>query len=644
MKKTYIVWFILFSIVLSSILFFVFAKDGWVDIKNNSIKNTDDEFVYDYINPEVVNENREIVGTFLANDVSSIYNRRSWIIKDILVDIWDKVSVWETLALVFDAWVEWEASASIYEKNTRVEAAKIDLENAKKEKKEKINELNKKLDEQYILLNEAQKNSEIEVKQVSNLKENTSTIESDTIWLKKQTIEVEKKSLQLFEKNLIDAELSKKSKLIDIENKKNQSISNSLIVINESFDKIIDFMYLWEDRLINNKVFSSDDISIYLSAKNSTVRNDFLLKVQWFYAENKTAENIDLLFKNLFEIYDLAPSAIDNTIVSSNISQASIDKYRTSIFSANKSLIDSESSYRNIIVSYDLILREQDEKINFISNNIEKQKEVILLAQKNLEISLNNQIRTNSNLENELYKVSIWQNSKIEAIKANIEVLKQSIITIETQEEKKIDSYKNNLNISLAEFEKTYSIFWNNKIISPFDWVISKRYINVWDMIWESSTIFDMVWVKNSLSKKAEKEVVFSIPKELSDSIKIWSEITFSQSESKSIAYTWSVWRISPQIDPLTNTIQVQAKVNNIELPHQTKVWVNLDTTKNYFRVPFSSIYEKENKKVVYFLRESWNLWYRYVNVINNIWEFVDIEWDNLGSEYKIITSPLFFD
>lgn len=646
MKKIIIALFILFTVPIFT--FLVFKKDTLhkVDSNNNiQNQNVDLETTYDFVYPKKVTQKREIIWKFVSNDIASIYNRRDGIIQDIFVDIWDSVKTWQVLAILFDVWVSWQAQSNINEKNEILKARQIELQNSINVKEQKINELKERINEQYKLLELAWKNKDVRVNQIQNLLTNTSLIEDNSIILKQQAVEVEQKSLELLEKNLKDALSSKESKLKDLENKKQQILDNSLVVVDKSFDEIIKLIYLWSDRAFSDNTFlNSNDISIYLSAKNSNLRNSFLQKTQDFYNIKRDSWDILELFNKLEELYFLAPSIIDNTVLSSDISQNLLDSLKNSIFSANSSLIKQKWDLENIINSYETTTRTETEKINSIKNNISKQKEILILRQKELELALNNQNKTNINLEDELKKIQTSEWTTIETILARISVLEQNLKLIEAQEQKSIDDIQNSINIARSSLNTAVSVYGNNQIISPFDWVISKRNINVWDMISSSMLAFEMVWVPTSLSKKANREVIFNIPQELKDYVEIWKEISFVGVTDSSLSYSGSIWRISPQIDSSNNTIQVQAKINERFLPHNSDVRVFLNIDKNYLRIPFKSLYNKDWEKVVYFLRESWNLWYRKVNIINEIWEMVDIEWMNLDESYKIVTTPLYFE
>ena len=52
---------------------------------------------------------------FISNDIAAIYPRREALVRDILVDIWDEVRVWDTLAILFNTWVqgEWQSKINI---------------------------------------------------------------------------------------------------------------------------------------------------------------------------------------------------------------------------------------------------------------------------------------------------------------------------------------------------------------------------------------------------------------------------------------------------------------------------------------------------------------------------------------------------
>lgn len=643
MKKIFIILFIIFTV--PTFAFIILHNNSQKKSENIIQKNGETTTPYDFVYPKKITQTKEITWKFISNDFVSVYNRRSGIIQDIFVDIWDEVKSGQVLATLFEVGVDWESSSFINEKLTLLKAKENELQNAKHIQEQKINEWIEKIKEQYVLLEQAKENQKVKINQITNLQKNTSFLEENSVNIKKQAIEIEQKALQLLEQNLEDAILSKNSKLEELEEKKKQILQNSFIVIQKSFDEILKLLYLWENRVISENTFiNNNDISLYLSAKDTNLRNTFLEKIQDFYIKKQSSWDIQELFEKLEEIYALAPNIIENTVLSANITQDQLDNFKTSIFSENNLLITQRSNLENIIKMYETTSQTENEKINTIQNNILKQKEIISLKEKEQQLSIQNQEKTNKNIDDELEKIITLETWNIESIEAKIWVLEKNLELIKSQEQKNIDDIQNSLNIIKSSLQTTTSIYWNNEIISPFDGIISKRNINVGDMIATSSLAFEMVWVETNLSKKSPQEVVFSIPEEMKDSIKNWDEIEFIWVEKSSNTFTWSIWRISPQVDTINNTIQIQARVEKNFLPHNSNVRVFLKNEKKYFRVPFQSIYNKNWEKVIYFLKDSWNLWYRKINIIHEIWEMVDIEWSHIDENYKIVTTPLYFD
>ncbi len=72
---------------------------------------------YEHSFPSRVSKNDYLKWEFISNDIASIYPRREALVRDILVDIWDNVQVWDTLAILFNPWVEWEWQSEINIKN-----------------------------------------------------------------------------------------------------------------------------------------------------------------------------------------------------------------------------------------------------------------------------------------------------------------------------------------------------------------------------------------------------------------------------------------------------------------------------------------------------------------------------------------------
>jgi hypothetical protein len=125
-------------------------------------------------------------------------------------------------------------------------------------------------------------------------------------------------------------------------------------------------------------------------------------------------------------------------------------------------------------------------------------------------------------------------------------------------------------------------------------------------MIKPSMEAFRLTDVETTLSKITKKEVKFLVPESLKENIVNGKEITFSLGDNESNSYTGSIYRISPEVDEQTLSIIVQAKVNDdISLPNKSTLRVNLETQEEIYKVPSSTIYNKQERKIIYYKKDN---------------------------------------
>jgi hypothetical protein len=183
---------------------------------------------------------------------------------------------------------------------------------------------------------------------------------------------------------------------------------------------------------------------------------------------------------------------------------------------------------------------------------------------------------------------------------------------------------------------------WDYKIVSPFSWIISKRDIEIWEQISPNMEVFRLTWVETTLARITKKEVKFYVPENVKENLEIWKEIVFSLWDNTSTSFTWSIYRISPEIDEKTFSITVQARVDeNINFPNKSTLRVWLKTQEEIFRIPSTSIYNKGERKIVYYKKENWKLWVRDINIISNDGEYSLVTW-KIDDTLKVVTTPIF--
>ena len=99
-------------------------------------------------------------------------------------------------------------------------------------------------------------------------------------------------------------------------------------------------------------------------------------------------------------------------------------------------------------------------------------------------------------------------------------------------------------------------------------------------------------------------------------------EIYFSAGDQQK-SFTGSVYRISPEIDPATRAVTVQAKVNDgLSLSNKSSLRVTFKSETLTYKIPTSSIYNKDERKIVYYKKDNGKLGVQDITIISDDGEF----------------------
>lgn len=609
---------ILFIILIIFIIIVSFAIVFWNNWNNNTDKKIEQNIskeknkkIYEHEFPERVFKNDYFKWEFISNDIASIYPRREAIVRDVLVDIWDRVKAWDTLAILLNPWVWWEWQSKIDLKNTLLKSKNNLLEEQKKVKESKINEITQKIEEKEIILEETIKNFDDKISQIWN---------TTNTWSEYQ---VYMKSLENLKINLQNARSSKQNILNESYNKITQKEELLDLKIEEVFNKIIPILYIWNSDNFSYWEITSSYISTEFWAKDSSSKNKLISEIKEF---NNVYEDLDLntKYKKLLEINNLFILVLKNTITSSYISESSIQSYISDINWFNNLLVSYKQQIDDSKNQYSILESNQNEKIeNLESQILQKENELKLLLTR--------------------WKTLTWEKElTIKKIKSEIETLKKSKESIIANENRTIVDLENQINISKSELNNEYIKSWNYKIISPFSWVISKRSIKVWEKIGPNIEAFRVSWVETTLSRITKKEIKFYVPENLKDNLELNDEIYFSPWNDKDKSFTGTIYRISPEIDEKTLNIIVQAKVDDdITLPNKSTLRVNLETKKDIFKIPSKTIYNKWERKIIYYKKDNWKIWVKDINIVSDDWEYSLVTWE-FDENLKVVTTPIF--
>ena len=600
----------LIIIIISSIAVYQWESDNIIWNSIESSENTSKK-VYLHTSPDRILKNDYFKWEFISNDIAAIYPRREALVRDILVDIWDEVRVWDTLAILFNPWVQGEWQSKINIKSSIVSSKNNLLIEVNNVKDAKIAELEQKIIEREIALEEVIKNFDIKISQVGD---------NETIWSEYQ---VQLNTLENLKNNLENAKATQQELLLESKNniKQKEELLDAKII--EIYNKIIPILYTGNEKDTDYNNINSGDFSDYLWAKNSQVRSEFI-NILKKYHNNKENLSIDDKYKSLIKINNNLISVLYNTISSVEITETIIASHIASINTLQSVLISQKEILDDAQTTYNLLILTQNEKIENIEIQIITKDNVLaLLWTKN---------------------IAIWSEKSllVSKLKAEIDTLIKSKELLIASENRNIVALENEINIARADLNSEAIKSWDYKIISPFSWIISKRGINIWEMIKPSMEAFRLTDVETTLSKITKKEVKFLVPESLKENIVNGKEITFSLGDNESNSYTASIYRISPEVDEQTLSIIVQAKVNDdISLPNKSTLRVNLETQEEIYKIPSSTIYNKPERKIVYYKKENWKLWVRDVNIVSDDWEYSLIT-GNIDENLQVVTTPIF--
>ena len=567
--------------------------------------------VYEHTFPEQISTIDYFPGEFISNDVASIYPRRDAIIQDILVDIWDEVAAWETLAILLNPWVSWEWQSKINIKHTVVSSKNNLLLEAKKVKDAKIAELEQKIQEKRVILEETINNYNSKISQIWD----DSTDGSE--------YQVFLRSLENLQRNLENAEKSKIELLSESKNNITQKEQLLSAKIDEIYNNIIPILYIWNENELHYGKINSYDFSDQFWAKNTMLRNEFINNLQIFHNNFDDLE-LEKKYNDMLQITHSLIAVLQNTIISVRADEATISMHISDISTYNSALIAQKEILDDAKNMYNVLDVAQKEKIENIELQISKQENEIAL------------------LWTKSHSTESEKSLAVSKLSAEIETLQKSKELLIASEDRLIADIENDIIIAKADLNSEYIKSGDYKITSPFSWVISKRGIGVGEKISLHTEAFRISGVETSLSKITKKEIKFYVPENVKENLKLEKEISFYSSDDKNKGFTGSIYRISPEIDEKTFSITVQAKISDeINLPNKSTVRVSLEHKKDVFKVPSNAIYNKEKRKIIYYKKDNGKLWVKDVTIVSDDWEYSLVAGD-FDETLQVVITPIF--
>jgi len=541
----------------------------------------------------------------ISNEIANIYPRRQWIVKDIFVDVWDEIYEGQALTMLLPPWVEGQSSSVIQEKRAKLKLAQDEYNNSKLVSKDSINLSQNLLD----------------------------TVKNQQIaWIdaSKQVIETARANLQIANWNLEKALLDKKTKLKNNSDNLIQEIEQAEISIFHIKQTVQNIITNWS-RVENFSNFSSSDLaSNFWVLDTSSVQNVIYNFRIFSKSEEKYKNNLinkeitDKINKkeDLFNLILLSNNLLNSTeklllssSTSADFSKSDLNDAINSVHTLQTSLFKSKEWVEDAFNSIESFLSTEDQKITKFQNEVLKQKELFKSSEENLNVADTNKIK-------------------------NISGAKKTLKLTKTQQLQKIEKAKNSLDSARASLQSELAKSGHTKVISPFSWIISKRLVEIWEMIASNKAIFELTWVSTSLSQKAKREIVFGLPEEYFDILKNWDEVEFFLVNQQDKIFKAIVTKKSSQIDWASHTIEIKAKIDdNLILPNRTSIRVKIKTTKDeIYKISKNAVKREDNKNYIWIKNPNEAKISKIsINLISDDWEFADIQSSSLSWTSSVI-------
>ncbi|MFH1444274.1 MAG: HlyD family efflux transporter periplasmic adaptor subunit [Candidatus Peregrinibacteria bacterium] len=280
-------------------------------------------------------------------------------------------------------------------------------------------------------------------------------------------------------------------------------------------------------------------------------------------------------------------------------------------------------------------------------NKVVSAQDMVYKAKEKLE-DARNSFQTLTSGESELYRAYRSGNyegansNKVRMLQEQIRTAHNALGLTEANQEQIVESKQSMVRIADAMLQSEYATSGNRKILSPFSGTVSKRFIDVGQIVMPSMSAFELTNVPTSLAKKAKTEIQFGLPEQLMGAIDIGDTVTFFLQTDETTPYSAEVTRKSPQVDMQTHTITVQAKVSDdLSLPHRASARIRLiDEKKPIFRIPSFAVKRENERNYIWTMgTESQEPERLYVNVRAEDGESAEIMGD-LTEETIVLLDP----
>lgn len=610
-----------------------------------------------------ISEQIKLIWKIVADQEVTVSSQISWIIENIFVSLWDKVTKDFTLAKIdtdSQIWVSYQNSIislnnakELYNYSKEsiqkdIDAAELTLENAK------INRDN------VYSMTESQLNiAKQQLENILNTQENTLNTNNEnlksaeiSVELAKESYNVAQTNLNNFKKNSQETKKTLLEKKISILRNVVSNLQNSYINLDQALNTADELLWVTDENENLN-----DSFEIYLWAKNTSNKNQTIndLKIIiWEYKNNISyinwlnekfkldIENIDFYENNWDYLNDLESNltliikvkkilsniieVLNNSVETTVFTQSQIDAYKSNISLKQSSIIWSESTLIWLKNSLNDINNNISSNLTSIDTNKISLENALIISKLQLYNAKQSLDSLESNLESSIDNIS-WNvdltkeqlNNTINSIRNSRDQADNAVNIAEIQ----LNSSKARLNSQLIQTKSQLdnskwqtnlaSVSYNNSIIkAPIDSFISSRLIEVWNLVNPWTPLF-------TLSTNDKTKISVWVTFDNVSNLKIWQEVKLQNFNW--YTSTWIISIVSQNPDPNTNLYNIEIDFDNNILKSSIWEFINIYINKKF---------NKEGIMIPYEALENVSDWVFKVYVVNtSTW--------NLTNTWKVI-------
>ena len=563
-----------------------------IEGNNNSAKSTAhtvDEAVvdeepkekYSTVSPTSLDDGQSLtlIWTVVSNEFATVYSRRSGIIKDLYIDIWDAVKENQTIWELLPPGDVGQSSANIFEKQVKVKEAKANLEFIQKVSKQMVGK--------------------------ASLDKNLQELDGDTA--SAEMIEKIETDIESSERELAQVQNKHREQLKKIEADLEQEKEQVTVMI-QSIIQTLEHVMLWSDHSTTS--ISDDDLRRDLGVRNTATRREALdvyRRLTLSYQDN-TYWSLDDLMQQMYDAIDVFLQVIEYSTTHTDLTQDMLEEFSQMLYTKQSNILNTQEMLEDIENLYTTTIESQAQETVMLENMIIK------------------------------WEASLWE--KTASLQNVFEKAEQQVDLVAAEQDLKVQQAKNKVEVAKASLNKEYASSGNEKIATPFGWTVSKRMVQVGDMVSMGMPLYELVDVPTSLSKKAKREVQFGLPEEYIHLISLGNSIQFSSAQSDMTLYDAEIHRISPQVDQMTKTVTVQATLpDEVNLPHNSRVNITLGMIQQQsYQIPASTIMYVDGETFIPLLSENDEIEMKAILVLADDGEFADVQWD-IDESYKIVVN-----